>query len=279
MTSIGLDIGTGFVKCVSDTKKIKFPSLYAYRKPAIWEGKKGIVEAVGDETVTLAGYPNTRVIRPVMLGKPIHDKGFEKLVKKAVDLVSETNDAMGQQAELSKACIVIGLPYDAKRYAEDIQKMVTRLFKPKRCDVVAQVLGTLVDVNLSEAIVVSIGHGTTEVVAFKNYVPIRGISIHHAVNEISTELGFGKMAYLDHNVFAKPEVKPLIAMLVDALLDDLNWMRQDLEHLPIVVSGGGIMIPGMKDVIESKLSQKVLVPQDPVMSNALGLFKLASQEC
>ena len=51
MTSIGLDIGTGFVKCVSDTKKIKFPSLYAYRKLAIWEGKKGIVEAVGDETV------------------------------------------------------------------------------------------------------------------------------------------------------------------------------------------------------------------------------------
>ncbi|MGI0060394.1 MAG: ParM/StbA family protein [Nitrosotalea sp.] len=279
MTAIGLDVGTGFVKCVSDTKKIKFPSLYAYRKLALWEGRNRIVEAVGDDTVELAGYPNTRVVRPVVLGRPIHEKGFEKLVKKAVDLVSETNDAMGQQVELSKTCIVIGLPYDAKPHAENIQKMVTRLFKPKRCNVVAQVLGTLVDMNLSEAIVVSIGHGTTEVVAFKNYAPIRGTSIHHAVSEISTELGIGKTAYLDHDMFAKPEVKPLIVMLADALLDDLNWIRQDLEHLPIVVSGGGIMIPGMKDIIESKLSHKVLVPQDPVMSNALGLFKLASQEC
>lgn len=277
MTAIGLDVGTGFVKCVSNTKKIKFPSLYTYRRLAIWEGRR-IVEAVGEETIALSEYPNTRIIRPVMLGRPIHIKGFEKLVKKAIDLVLETNVIM-DQAELAKACIVIGLPYDAKPYAENIQRIISNLVKPKRCNVVSQVLGTLLDMDLSEAIVVSIGHGTTEVVAFKNYVPIRGISIHHAVSEISTELGIGKTAYIDHSVFSKPQAKPLVTMLADTILDDLNWIRQDLEHLPLVVSGGGILIPGMRDVMESKLSQKILIPQDPVMSNALGLYKLASKAC
>jgi actin-like ATPase involved in cell morphogenesis len=279
MVAIGLDVGTGFVKCVSNTKKVKFPSLYMYRKLAIWEGK-GIVEAVGEETLSLSQYPNTRIIRPVMLGRPIHNKGFEKLVKKAIDLVlEETNDIIGQQAELAKTSIVIGLPYDAKPYAENIQRIITSLIKPKRCNVVSQVLGTLLDVDLSEAIVTSIGHGTTEVVAFKNYVPIRGTSIHHAVSEISAELGTSKTAYIDHSVFAKPQARPLVTMLADTLLDDLNWVRQDLEDLPLIVSGGGILIPGMKEAIESKISQKILIPQDPVMSNALGLFKLASKTC
>jgi len=279
MAAIGLDVGTGFVKCVSNTKKIKFPSLYTYRRLAIWEGK-GIVEAVGDETLSLSQNPNTRIIRPVMLGRPIHTKGFEKLVNKAIELVlDETNDIMNHQAELAKTCIVVGLPYDAKSCAENIQKIITNLVKPKRCNVVSQVLGTLLDMDLSEAIVTSIGHGTTEVVAFKDYVPIRGTSIHHAVSEISTELGTSKIAYIDHSVFAKPQAKPLVTMLADTLMDDLNWIRQDLEDLPLVVSGGGILIPSMKEAIEARLSQKILIPQDPVMSNALGLFKLASKAC
>ncbi len=279
MTAIGLDVGTGFVKCVSDTKKIKFPSLCAYRQHAIWESKKGKIEAVGYEAVKLAEYPDAVVIRPVMLGRPVHEKGFEALVKKAVDLVLQNNDAIGQESELARFCMVIGLPYEARSHAKNIQKMVTRLFHPKRCDVVPQVLGTLIDVDLSSAIILSIGQGTTEIVAFKDYSAIRGISIHHAVNDISSKLGTSKTAYLDNNIFTNPQVNPLVAMLADSILDDLNGMRQDLQHLPIVVSGGGIMIPGLKEAIETRLSQGIIIPQDPVMSNALGLFKLASQEC
>ena len=223
MTAIGLDVGTGFVKCVSDTKKIKFPSLCAYRQHAIWESKKGKIEAVGDEAVKLAEYPDAVVIRPVMLGRPVHEKGFEELVKKAVDLVLQNNDAIGQESELTRFCMVIGLPYEARSHATNIQKMVTRLFHPKRCDVVPQVLGTLIDVDLSSAIVTSIGQGTTEIVAFKDYSAIRGISIHHAVNDISSKLGTSKTAYLDNNIFTNPQVNPLVAMLADSILDDPQW--------------------------------------------------------
>ncbi|MHB8602547.1 MAG: hypothetical protein ACYC6W_09990 [Nitrosotalea sp.] len=145
MTAIGLDVGTGFVKCVSDTKKIKFPSLCVYRQHAIWESKKGKIEAVGDDAVKISEYPYAVVIRPVMLGRPEHEKGFEELVKKAVELVLQNNNAIRQESELAKFCMVIGLPYEARSHAKNIQKIVTRLFHPKRCDVVPQVLGTLLD--------------------------------------------------------------------------------------------------------------------------------------
>ena len=70
MLSIGLDIGTGFVKCVSDTKKIKFPSLYAYKWIEEWNKAKKLVEAVGYDAVELSVDPDVIVIKPVMLGRP-----------------------------------------------------------------------------------------------------------------------------------------------------------------------------------------------------------------
>ncbi|MHB8602383.1 MAG: ParM/StbA family protein [Nitrosotalea sp.] len=276
MNAIGLDIGTGFVKCVSDKKQIKFPSIYAYRPLAKWEGK-GIAEAVGDEAVKMAEIPNTRVTRPVMLGKPIDEKGFEKLVVKAIEMSLESNDALGKSLEGN--CIVVGLPYEAKSHAANIKKMITRLFSPKQCTVVAQVLGTLVDVQLADAVVVSLGHGTSEVVVFKNSSPIKGTSIHHAVSEIITEMGSGKTAYVNHEVFAEERAIPYIISLADALIDDLNHMRQDVENLPIVVSGGGILMRGMKEALESKLGTGIIVPKDPVFSNAIGLYKLAAKTC
>ena len=276
MNAIGLDIGTGFVKCVSDKKQIKFPSIYACRQLATWEGK-GIVEAVGDEAIKMAEIPNTRVKRPVMLGKPIDEKGFEKLVVRAIEMSLESNDALGKSLEIN--CIVVGLPYEAKDHAASVKKMITRLFSPKQCTVVAQVLGTLVDVQLADAVVMSLGHGTSEVVVFKNSSPIKGTSIHHAVSEIITEIGSGKTAYVNHEIFTEERTKPHIMSLADALIDDLNHMRQDMENLPIVVSGGGILLPWMKEALESKLGTSIIVPKDPVFSNAMGLYKLAAKTC
>jgi actin-like ATPase involved in cell morphogenesis len=191
MLSIGLDIGTGFVKCVSDIKKIKFPSLYAYKWIEEWNKTKKLVEAVGDEAVTLSYDPDTIVIKPVMLGKPVHEKAFVELVKKAVLIASENKDAMDSKPDN----IAIGLPYDASSHRTSMQKIITKLYKPKACDVVPQVLGTLTDAGQSSAVVMSIGQGTTEIVAFMENKAIRGMSVHHAVGYISSK--FGEMSYLD----------------------------------------------------------------------------------
>ena len=278
MTSIGLDIGTGFVKCVSDGTRIKFPSLYAYRYPASWEDKKGVIEAVGYDAVKLSKYSDAIVIRPVMLGRPVNETAFAELAKKAVELVLQNKDAIGYN-DLASSCIAVGLPYEARKYRNDVKRMILKLFGTKNCYVVPQVLGTLVDARLSDAIVISIGHGTTEIVVFRNDMPIKGVSIHNAVNDICSKLGTSKTSYLDDVMFHDIKAKPLVRMLTDGIIDDLNAIRKDLHEIQVVVSGGGIMIPGVKEAIISSLGRDVIVPQDPVMSNAVGLFQLASRAC
>lgn len=270
MLSIGLDIGTGFVKCVSDTKKIKFPSLYAYKWIEEWNKTKKLVEAVGYDAVALSVDPDVIVIKPVMLGRPVHEKAFVELVKKAVLVSSESNDAIDSKLDH----IAIGLPYDAVSYRTSIQKMITKLYRPKTCDVVPQVLGTLADAGYSSAVVMSIGQGTTEIVGFIKNKAIRGTSVHHAVEFISSK--FGAMSYLDNFTFENKRTGELVTMLVDYLVNELHHVRQDMEKLPVIVSGGGILVPGMEKAIRAKFKDDIIIPQDPVMSNALGLYKIAS---
>lgn len=272
MLSIGLDIGTAFVKCVSDTAKIRFPSLYAYKLDKEWADKGRLVEGVGEEAVKISQDPDAIMIRPVMLGRPVHEEAFANLVKHAVALSSEKKDALGSSGEMAFA---VGLPYDAGRHLCTVQKMVARLYKPRACDVVPQVLGTLVDTGVPSGIVVSIGQGTTEIVAFVNNKAIRGISVHHAVEYISSRLGEGHMAYLDGTIYSSPKTGKLVKMLADSILNKLAGIRQDLEKLPVIISGGGILVPGMQETLKSKL-ENIMVPQDPVMSNAQGLYKIAS---
>ena len=38
-------------------------------------------------------------------------------------------------------------------------------------------------------------------------------------------------------------------MLADYLVNELHHVRQDLEKLPVIVSGGGILVPGMEKAI------------------------------
>ncbi|MDE1863009.1 MAG: hypothetical protein KGI33_08865 [Thaumarchaeota archaeon] len=278
MTSIGLDVGTGFVKCVSDTATKRFPSLYVYRHASSWEEKRGRIEAVGDEAVELSKNPDAVVIRPVMQGSPVNEGAFMKLVKKAVELVSQKKDAVASQGP-DNLHIVIGLPYEARAQRDSVKRLIQREYRPAACRVVPQAIGTLVDAGKTDAIIVSVGQGTTEMVAFQKMVPVKGLSSHHAVSDISSRLDASKISYVACEIFGDSKAGPLVDMLADSIIDDLNSIRQDLKTLPVLFSGGGMMIPRLCKLLESKLSEKIEISQDPVMSNALGLFKLASQRC
>ncbi len=272
MISIGLDVGTAFVKGVSDTARIRFPSLYAYKLDQGWADKGRLVEGVGDDAVKISQDPDAIVIRPVMLGRPVHEEAFARLVRHAVMLSPEKRDALGSTEEMA---IAVGLPYDAGAHRSTIQKMIAREYHPKACDIVPQVLGTLVDTGVPSGIVTSIGQGTTEIVAFVNNRAIRGTSVHHAVEYISSRLGAGQMGYLDDSIYSSPKTGKLVKMLADSILNKLQGIRQDLEKLPVIISGGGILVPGMQEALKSELGD-IVVPQDPVMSNAQGLYKIAS---
>lgn len=278
MPSIGLDVGTGFVKCVSDSTRARFPSLYAYRRPSAWEEGRGIVEAVGDGALGMAGNPDTVLIRPVVQGSPVNERGFAELVRHAIGMVTQERHAVGRQQH-EGLHVVAGLPYGARSQRDPVRRMVARLCRSETCHVVPQAIGTLVDSELEDAVIVSIGQGTTEIVAFQGRIPVSGVSSHHAAGEISSRVGSSKTAYVDCQTFQGARARPLVGMLADSICDELSSARQGLGSLPVVISGGGILIPGMREAIESRISCKAIIPKDPVMSNALGLYRLASEAC
>ena len=281
MVSIGLDVGTGFVKCVSDYGNVIFPSLFAYRDTGKWEESQGRIEAVGKKAREFSKYPDTVIIRPVSEGRPIDDRGFGALVTEAVSRVCriqlQQNNLDGKHD--SEIGVIVGLPYDASKDKMRLRKIIAKSIHPKNYGIVPQALGTLIDMNKKDAIIMSIGQGTTEIVAFDDRKPVFGTSVSQATDFIT--LGLGEFSYLQASIFAnhKSEIKKNVAKLTDILSNKLiGFMSQlDKNHHDIVVSGGGIMIPGMKESLEKKIEGKIEIPKIPIMSNAIGLYKLATR--
>ena len=71
MISIGMDIGTGFVKCVSDHCRLKFPSLYTRRTNGIWTDSTS--EAIGEQATRMLKTRGTTAISPICKGRPGSD--------------------------------------------------------------------------------------------------------------------------------------------------------------------------------------------------------------
>lgn len=284
MVSIGLDVGTGFVKCVSDYGHVIFPSLFAYRDMGKWEESQGRIEAVGTKAKEFSKYPDAVIIRPVSEGRPIDERGFEALVSEAINRVCRIG--LQQKNILcrehnSEIGIIVGLPYDASKDKMRLRKIIAKSIHPKNYGIVPQALGTLIDMNKKDAIIMSIGQGTTEIVAFDEKKPVFGVSVSQATDFIT--LGLGEFSYLQTSIFAKhkQEIRKNVVKLSDILSNKLISFMSQLDnknHYDIVVSGGGIMIPGMKESLERKLGRKIEIPKIPIMSNAIGLYKLATKK-
>jgi len=124
MMKIGLDIGTGFVKCVSDYGAVRFPSIYVRRIHGLWTEKA--TEAVGSKAGSLLDTMGATAISPIVRGKP--DSRYYKQVDM---LLAET---MRQIRGLAKAPadtdaklrIVVGLPYHAFGYRESMTRVIQK---------------------------------------------------------------------------------------------------------------------------------------------------------
>jgi actin-related protein len=271
MPAIGLDMGTGFVKIVSDGKSLVIPSLYAYRDPGAWEKTDQRIIALGEEAKNLQKYPDAVVLRPVQEGRPVDMKSFEALVTYSVKKILEPCDPV---ANMSETRMVIGLPYSAKDDRQRVAKLVQSAINPKMVLVVPQAIGTLIDQDRQRGIVLSIGQGTSELVAFEDSSPVDGQSIPQASDFITGQ--FGEFAHLDFEVYSKntAAVAKGVEKLSDILANRTLGFRSRLgSDYDIIVSGGGIKIPGMQEALARKI-KKFVVPDDPVLSNAKGLHKL-----
>jgi actin-like ATPase involved in cell morphogenesis len=81
----------------------------------------------------------------------------------------------------------------------------------------------------------------------------------------------------------KKDVDAQLHSVVDHLAEKIAYdARYLLTQLPpnlectktIILSGGGSLIAGIREVVQQQLNFKVLTPADPIFSNALGFYKM-----
>lgn len=274
MLRIGLDIGTGFVKCVSDHGVVRFPSLYVRRTHGDWADADS--EAVGERAAKMLHTAGAATVRPITHGRP--DPRYQKQVEMLVrEAVSRIRVAAGRSADAGENVrMAVGLPYEASDCREAVSKMVRRCVPADRCDVVAQAVGTLIDMGRSTGVVVSIGQGTSEIVVIEDDQVIDGESSRWASEFITRKIG--KFAHLDNDIMnrRRETCKKYAKVLAGNLAAEIEDMASGYGRAhDLILSGGGLLIPGVRGELESRLKRfRISVPADPVMSNAIGLYKL-----
>lgn len=275
MIRMGLDMGTGFVKCVSNCGSAMFPSLYVRRTHGNWSNHAA--EAVGERAARMLHTTGTAAVRPIVRGRPDprYHKQIELLVQEALFRIKESG---GREAESGFSRIAVGLPYEASDCRDVIAKLVRKSTGAKECSIVAQAVGTLVHLGLTTGIIVSIGQGTTEIMVVDDNEVVDGESSVWASEFITRKIS--KFAHLDVDLVSKNKeickkyARPLAEGLAAEITDVIT---QYGDSYPLVFSGGGMLIPGVRDELTSRLRGfKITIPDDPVMSNAEGLYKLVA---
>ena len=277
MISIGLDLGTGFVKCTSDFGKIRFPSLYASKTvTGFSSGKQEISEFIGWNATKKIGQKNVVLISPIKKGRPLerYQDYIALLVQAAIKQSFSLNKSISTSDKIS---LCVGMPFHGKRDVPFLKKSVERLIHPEILSVVPQAFGTLIDVNMKSGLVVNIGQGTTELVVFDNGIPTDGKSILISSSMITEEIS--EFAYLKPSELEKNKTlcEKFSKQLVDSLYNPImDFVEEYGLQNNIILAGGGILIPGVKqNFLNSLKNYTVKIPTDPSFSNSNGLFKTA----
>ena len=129
---------------------------------------------------------------------------------------------------------------------------------------------------MDTGVVVSIGQGTTEIVVVHDAEVIDGTSSSWASDFVTKKVG--RFAHLDPSSLEdhKDVCKRYARVLAENLAAEVSDVAGQYGY-PLALSGGGLLMPGVRDELEARLKgSKIAVPDDPVMSNARGLYKLAS---
>ncbi len=275
MLKMGLDLGTGFVKCVSDYGSVRFPSIYVKRVHGSWTNK--VTEAVGTDAVQMINTMGTSAIKPINRGRPDsrHSHPLELLIKETVHRVYGLVHKKPDPSEKIK--MVVGLPYYAFNDRDMVVRMIKKCVNLEGCDVVAQASGTLIDLNRKSGIIISIGQGTTEIVVIDDLEVIDGHSSGWASDFVTKKIG--PFAHLDVSCIMDEAdtCKRYSKILAENLAREVFEVSENYNNkYDIALSGGGLLLPGVNGYLTSNLKKfKMLIPDDPVMSNARGLYKLA----
>ena len=273
MYCVGLDIGNGFVKCFSYDKSLSFPSLFIKNNQSKWDGDDGgdthkkSKNIVGYDAANAANNLGARSIRPCISGDVLDPQGYKEFVLKALGHVQKN-------IPLSEIHVVVGLPFSAKHLKKKTFDYFTR-FGVGKCTVLPQAFGTLCEYGGTGS-TINIGHGTVEFLACKNYKVISGQSLNSGIMNILRGIDESDAGYIKRDFSKGLDPKKVKTALTDTASYIVNKYHQFMMGIPserLVVSGGGVMFPGMESELRSSGLPDFVVPQLPAMSNARGLFQ------
>lgn len=277
MTAIGIDVGTSAIKAVSENNKTSFPSCYLY----IDNQNGQVIEYVGAEALKNSIKDGAVFSWPVVKGRfTNYEREATVLVSSAIRTVLNKKS----EEEFSDVDLAIGLPNLAMEDAQALTEFLQKEIQIGKVAVYHQTLGTLVDENATTGIVVSLGHGTTEIMAFVDLEYVTGFSWEQAADKILESLGdmFWDTDYIKEN---EDQIQPLVKAYATELANKIQQFQGKLmgrikdprmkEKMGIIVTGGGIMIPGLEKELRAKLGDSFTIAKDPIYSNAKGLQKIA----
>lgn len=296
LVAVGLDVGTGWTKVSALGRRARFPSLYSCTYApgagdedvlgdADGKGKPRAVlrDAVGKDAAAMASGRSAILIRPVKHGVPHDGRGYSGLASEALRAVGV--------CDADRAVICAGVPYDARGDRDRIKRLVMAAVKPAFCTVLPQAYGTLKACGRRAGIVVNIGHGTTEIMR-AGPEGLYGVSIPKASEFVMAQLAqrqgrTARDAYTDHDAVLGEDPRMtarLVELLAVHIADEIQQFGAPAgwggggagggeADGGILLSGGGVLLPGMREAIEKALGGKVAVwtLEEPSYSNAIGL--------
>ncbi len=276
----GLDIGTGFVKIATSTRLTKFPSLIATGRHLELESNNKDTTHIGYDAAKYETIKTMTLKRPVYRGIPTIMEDYISLIKYSMDQILGTprTSAVGRYAQM---VIVAGVPYAARDHSKKIREAVMKALGPKFFGLIYQARATLIHQGLEDGIVCHIGHGTTEIMAVVNGKIASGLTLDHGVGDITSAITDTKTGYVkEKSLFAKdtPELSQYRKLLADSISDSLTKTVIDFPELPVILAGGGALIPKLVSEIKNEaIRDKCQIARDPVFSNALGMLTKAQK--
>lgn len=302
MAIVGIDVGTGFCKAVSENRQVMFPNLVVVRYKSLWDHLKvRETTLVGDIAEKALSEPS-RVLRSVSEGRIIHEVQYSLVASEAIK-------RLGFKPEKTRA--IVGVPCrTSKEEQEKLQKTFKEQVKLMDVKIYPSSYGTLLSMGLDSGVVIDIGEGTTDflVVDKREIITVETLTVavdsllETTRNRIIMDYGIDLRQEEIRSLIMKTTeslskylptigiktithetVKDIIREETTPLAEEIaSTTRTLLLHASsealkdIILTGGGSII--YKDALQTLIPEvRLKVPEDPVYANAKGLYKIAEE--
>lgn len=276
MRNIGIDLGTTFVKCVTDNGKyFSFPTLHCYFTPSEWdETEEKLLNFVGYEATKYLKKHGVVISSPITSGEPKKTEA-DSLKRLILHALEEANPHKDDVA------VVLGLPSNGVRAKSILRSIVKDIPQIKKHGIILQASGAFISMNTPSVHVVSLGGDTTEFIIYDNYVRLFDESGEMSFKHITDRKG--KYAYLnidDINEDKSPETLTLTRQFAKWIDSNIRSQQKRRNvHMPIALTGGGIMNMTLRKHLLDMLQPdfEVVIPDNPNYANAIGMQMAAAK--